>query len=285
MSMKKRIILHGYLAELYPDAIEVEATSVAEAMSALSQIKELHRADGQPHPVAVRGIDTEIALFAETDMEEIHVYPRTGGAGGKSGLGQILLGITLIAVAFVFPGVSLLGGMITQSSLFLAGGMMLLGGILQMLAPSPEISQEGDSSNQLGSGVNTVRIGTTIPLAYGTCKLAGHYLSFDVDAKDRAGGEVDDTVTPALTVTLTDFEEGLTAENTAIQAAIDALPPEDQVDPSEVAIGISADGTTDQELNTYTIYDRTPVPVAVPLPVFASPTASPSNIPTSGWIS
>jgi len=285
LSMKKKIILHGYLADLYSDPIEVEATSVAEALSSLEQIKELHRADGQPHPVVVRGIDTEVALFSETEMEEIHVYPRTGGGGGKGGLGQILLGITLIAVAFVFPGVSLLGGVITQSSLFLTGGLMVLGGILQMLAPAPEVSKEQESSRQLGSSANTVQIGTTIPLAYGTVKMGGHYLSFDVDAKDRAGGEVDDTVTPALTVTLTNFEEGLTSENEAIQSAIDALPPEEQVDPSEVAIGIAADGTPDQQLNTYTIYDRTPVPVATPLPIFASSTPSPTNIPTSGWIS
>jgi len=188
--MMKRIILHGHLKKLHPDPIEVEAESVADAIKILKFIPELQPADGQPWPVTIQGVNTQGQLFAPTDVEEIHVYPRTGGAGGKGGLLQILLGITLIAVALFFPGAfaagTMLGGLgVTKGMLLLTGAMMVLGGVMQMLMPVPE-TDSTEGSLYLGAGVNTVRIGTRIPILYGTRKVGGHYLSFDVDAKDIA---------------------------------------------------------------------------------------------------
>lgn len=180
----KRIILHGKMKELYSKPIEVEASTVAEAMQFLAQIPELQREDGQPWPVTIQGINSQIALYAESDMDEIHVYPRVGGAGGRGGLLQILLGITLIALSFIIPGSAIGAALgISQGTLALAGGMMVLGGLMQMLMPVPE-TDSSEASMYLGAGVNTVKIGTRIPVLYGTRKVGGHYLSFDVDAKD-----------------------------------------------------------------------------------------------------
>ena len=182
----KKIILHGSLKKLYSKPIEVEASTIAEAMRSLQFIPELQPEDGKPHPVTIRGVNSEIALYAETDQEEIHVYPLVGGAGGKGGLLQILLGITLIALAFVLPATALgatLG--LTRGTMLLTGAMMVLGGLLQILMPVPE-TDSSEGSMYLGAGVNTVRIGTRIPIIYGTRRVGGHYLSFDVDAKDIA---------------------------------------------------------------------------------------------------
>lgn len=239
----KRIILHGYLKKLYNKPIEVEASSVAEAMRFLEQIEELKPVDGQPWPVTIRGIDNQIKLFAPSDVEEIHVYPRRGGAGGRGGLLQILLGITLIALAFFLPTIapalmSSLG--VSKGMLLLSGSMMVLGGLMQMLMPVPE-TDSNESSLYLGAGVNTVKIGTRIPILYGTRKIGGHYLSFDVDAKDIA-------------------LEG---------------------DPNEAAEGnpnyYRYDAPT---LQTVTRPDGTVVRVAPYRPVYASATPSPTNIPS-----
>ena len=188
VSMMKRIILHGHLKKLYAEPIEVEAVSIADAILILKQIPELEPKNGQPWPVTIRGVNSQGQLFAPNDIEEIHVYPRTTGGGGKGGLIQILLGITLIAVALFMPALvgvltSTLG--ITQGMLLLTGAMMVLGGIMQMLMPVPE-TDSTEGSLYLGAGTNTVRIGTRIPVLYGTRKIGGHYLSFDVDAKDIA---------------------------------------------------------------------------------------------------
>ena len=191
VSMMKRIILHGHLKKLYAEPIEVEADSIADAILILKLIPELEPKNGQPWPVTIRGVNSQGQLFAPNDIEEIHVYPRTTGGGGKGGLIQILLGITLIAVALfagaaAFAATGLLGGLgITKGMLLLTGAMMVLGGIMQMLMPVPE-TDSSEGSLYLGAGTNTVRIGTRIPVLYGTRKIGGHYLSFDVDAKDIA---------------------------------------------------------------------------------------------------
>lgn len=193
---KKKIILHGHLVEKYPREIVVEAASVAEALHSLSTIDELTPPNGEPWPIIVREVDNEIALYSDTSLEEIHVYPRMGGAK-KGGLLQIILGVVMIALAVSTGGITALG--ITEGSMILAGGMMVVGGLLQMLIPTPK-GRDGDgdtSSKYLGASGNTVKIGTHITIAYGTNKIGGHYLSFDVDAVDWAG-EDDETGDAAL---------------------------------------------------------------------------------------
>lgn len=186
VSKMKRIILHGHLKKLYDKPIEVEASSVAEALKALQFIPELEPKDGQPWPVTVQGVNSDIALYSETDMQEIHVYPRTGGAGGRGGMLQIIIGITLIALAIINPAfLATLGPLgISKGMLAMTGAMMVLGGIMQMLMPVPDKDTEG--SLYIGASQNTVRIGTPIPILYGTRKIGGQFLSFDVDAKDIA---------------------------------------------------------------------------------------------------
>jgi hypothetical protein len=181
-------------------------------------------------------------------MTDIHVYPRTGGAGGDNGLVQIIIGIALIAVAVFAP--ALIPGFMSVASVATAGAMMVLGGVMQMLTPMPEAAggSTDEKSNYLGANQNTVKIGTNIPLAYGNVKMSGHYLSFDVDSKDNAG--------------------------------ISSLVNEDGVSLLE---GVETDDITFGDVS-YFEYDRTPVQKAVVNPIYAGSVASPANVPTSAWI-
>lgn len=197
--MKREIILHGYLKDLYDKPITVEADTVAEALRALNQIEELQR--DHPHAIVIEGVDSNVALFSKSDIETIHVYPMTEGGGGRS-FTQIVLGVFLIGLGlFLGPaGIATASGTwISGGNLILTGALMLTGGLLQLLAPTPDTEKEG--SQYLGSPENTVQIGTRIPILYGTRKIGGHYLSFDVDAVDWSGREgdtgiEDDTFTP-----------------------------------------------------------------------------------------
>lgn len=189
MSNTKKIILHGQLAELYSKPIEVEATSIAEALRSLTQIEELAPPPGQPWPVTVVGVNSDVALYSETAMDEIHVHPLTSGSK-KNGVAQVLIGITLVTLAIVNPAfiAPLAQYGITTGQLMLSGALMITGGLLQMMMPVPQIgTDETESSRYLGAARNTVKIGTRIPICYGFNRLGGHYLSFDVDAVDWAG--------------------------------------------------------------------------------------------------
>lgn len=241
----KTIYLHGYLADLYADPIPVQAATVAEAMQALSMIPELQ--DG-PYRVRIEGVDTDIALYSETSLSEIHVHPLTGGAGGGRGLAQILIGVAVIAVAVMFPPSAALIAMgVTQGSLFLAGGMMIVGGLLEMLMPVPSVDQgeAGESSKFLGSAMNSVKIGTPVTLAYGTNKLGGQYLSFDIDAFDYTGEA--------------DLE----------------LPSGGK--------GAGPQGLVSQNGHLFEYDKVVGMPLAVVCPIYTSATPSPDNVPTPGW--
>lgn len=267
---KKKIILHGYLKEKYPHPIEVEATTVAEAMRSLEQIEELQPENGEPHPVYIQGVDSEFALYSHTQMEEIHVHPHTGGGGGRNGLLQVLIGVALIAIGIWNPAFLASTGLISQSSLFLAGGLMVAGGLLQMLAPKPDDADER-TSNYLNAQGNTVAIGTPIPTGYGTAKIGGHFLSFDVDAVNVSDGPLGNLLSSVSQAVLSQYDDP------AYIAALEA---------DAVADG---DGTGDVSTESpygsfFTEIDKTPVPLAVVCPVYASQTPSPANVPTSAWI-
>lgn len=258
--MMKRIILHGHLADKYPHTIEVEAKTVAEAVSSLEQIPELRPEDGRPHRIRIDGVDTDIALYAEESPDELHIHPFEGGSGGNNGLGQVLLGVALVAVGIWNP--VFLGAVgLTQGTLLLSGGLMALGGLAQMLTPMPEFDTdqgEQQSSRYLGASQNTVAIGTNIPLAYGIMKLGGHYLSFDVDAADRSSNA--------------DSSGAVTIETT--WPALSDLGN---------VVGTDSSGTIQVGRDVYQFYDRPPVEIPVLLPVFSSGTPDPTNSPASAF--
>ena len=184
----KTIKLHGSLRDIYPHDISVEAATAAEAISALSCIPEFqHAARGGYIPVEAPGFQSKDALYSLTDEEVIELYPSLVGSGGKAGGLQIIIGVVLIVAAITFPPAAAAGyGFgITQGAVVLAGAMMVLGGVLQMLAPTPSITSGTDKkSDYLGTAKNTVRIGTPIPMVFGRRRVYGHYISFDIDAKD-----------------------------------------------------------------------------------------------------
>jgi predicted phage tail protein len=190
LSKRKRVILHGYLKDLWSEPLELEVESAAEAIKAFcQQTGALNPKLGQPrHRIRVVGFDTAEEIFAPTDAEEIHLIPDFAG-GKQAGLFQILIGVALVAASFI-PGLNaaLWAG---ASTMFLSFGVsMILGGLVQMLSPAPNrdtaLGNDPEASKYLGAPKNTVAIGTRIPIGYGLHQIFGHYISFDIRATDVA---------------------------------------------------------------------------------------------------
>ncbi len=181
------IHLHGYLKDLHPEPIRVAALSVREAIRFLILIPELQPEPGKFHRVRIRGVKYEQDLDKYPENDEIHIFAHFGGAGGRNGLFQIILGVVLIAVVaiatggFATPIALSLGGF--GSQVLMAGAMMILGGLIAFFSPQPKMDTADDSeaSKYLPPSGNTVRIGTRIPILFGTNKWAGHILSLNVD--------------------------------------------------------------------------------------------------------
>lgn len=195
---KIKIILHGYLRKLVPDSIVISGSTVAEVINGFCRQTKAFDVppDQDRHCIQVVGYSTRDSLFEKLPdgVTELHLVPEF--SAGKGGFFKIIIGAVLIAAAIYMPAsigaVGLFGTETTIAGLLTNMGVSLvLGGLLEMLSPAPKYTSqktEGDpeASKYLGAGQNSVRIGTRIPLAYGEVKMYGHYLSFDVDAKDVA---------------------------------------------------------------------------------------------------
>lgn len=187
-----KVVLHGYLSDLHDEETYIEGTDVAEIINGFC--KQTGAFDvplgEEKHQIRVHGFD-DINTFYQPlskDVKELHLMPDLrGGKGG--GFFKIVLGAVLIAAAIFLPPIGIAAGVTLNSILFGIGASLVLGGLLELLSPAPQIdtlpdSQDPEASKYLGADKNTVKIGTRIPLLYGRHLCFGHYLSFNVDAKD-----------------------------------------------------------------------------------------------------
>lgn len=193
----KKVILLGPLRKLHPEPFYVDAKTAAEAVKAFSlQTGCLRPVPGKDPIVSqVVGFDTLEALNSPTDVEEICLVPAFigGGGGGNSGFVKIVIGAALIAASFAIPPGMAIAGVALQSIAFSMGASMVLGGLMELISPAPKLdtqlanmAPDPEASRYLGAPRNTTRIGTRIPVILGEVKHGGHYLSFNINAKDVA---------------------------------------------------------------------------------------------------
>lgn len=105
----------------------------------------------------------------------------------KAGFLQTILGAVIVAVGtvatFVFDQPS-------GVNVMMAGGAMMLGGVVQMLSPQPEglalkESPENKASYAFGGVTNTVSQGYPVGLLYGKRRIGGEIISAGVNTEDK----------------------------------------------------------------------------------------------------
>lgn len=205
--MLRKIRVYGQLARfLKRRTFEAEISSVAEAIRfLLANFPQLekHMSD-QHYRVSVGSYDIDLEeLHDPTGMQEIKIVPVIAGAGGSTG--KILAGIGLIALAFVIgpaaggflgigaglggAGMGLVGGAFAASVGFV-GVSLVLGGVAQLLAPTPKVpmgnagadSQDDPRKSYSFSGVQqTSRQGVPVNLVYGEMLVGSVVISAGID--------------------------------------------------------------------------------------------------------
>ena len=117
------------------------------------------RGDGEP---------LELELLPFPVAGTITITPVVSGAGAT---GRIIAGVALIGLSFV-PGLSLFG-VALASPIMGIGASLVLGGVAQLLTPTPKIDEGIKGNPKVGasyvfSGVtNTSRQGVPVPACYG----------------------------------------------------------------------------------------------------------------------
>ena len=197
--MLRKIRLYGELAKFVGHRVlEADVASAAEAVRfLLANWPELEQHMVQEHyRVRTAGHDLGEEELHFPMGRELRIIPVIVGAGG--GVGKIIAGIGLLALAFFAPiiagaliqsagvmsfAVAIMPGV--QAALVGLGIGAIAGGISQLLAPTPKMNtaDEGDPRKSFSfSGIqNTSRAGTAVPVVYGETIVGSVVVSAGID--------------------------------------------------------------------------------------------------------
>jgi len=183
--MLRKIKLYGELAKfLGQRTFEAEVNNAAQAVRFLVTnfpTVEKYMSDKYYKVIIDNWELEEKELHYPTGQSDIKIVPVITGSGGASGR-QILFGAILIGASFMFPGAGMFGhtgllgkaagGFFTKMGTYVSamGASMILGGINQMLTPTPDVPEESQDPRRSFnfSGIqNTSRAGVAVPIHYG----------------------------------------------------------------------------------------------------------------------
>jgi predicted phage tail protein len=196
--MLRKIKLYGKLAKFIGHRVlEADVATAAEAVRFLLANwpeAEAHMND-QHYRVSIGTYDIDLEeLHHPAGAAPISFVPVVAGAGA---VGRIIAGIALIALSFgiasLAAGAALAGsfsGFALQAVAFgtqaglIAGVGLVVGGVAQLLTPTPKISQdEGDPRKSFSfSGIQNVsRAGVPVPVVYGETLVGSVVISAGID--------------------------------------------------------------------------------------------------------
>ena len=189
--MLRKVRLYGQLAEFVGrKVIEADLSSAAEAVRMLiANFPGLdgHMVDRHYKVLVGDGTLTLDDLHNPVGQEEIKIVPVIVGAGG--GTGAIIAGVALVTFSLAFPGIGAAIGGALMTKIGVLGGALILGGVAQLISPTPATPQGPDTVQDPRksfsfSGIqNTSRGGTPVPIVYGKTLTGSVVISAGVDTE------------------------------------------------------------------------------------------------------
>jgi predicted phage tail protein len=186
--MLRKIKLYGRLAKFIGKRVlEADVSSAAEAVRfLLANWPELERHMANQHyRVSLGDYDlVEDELHDPAGTQPIKIVPVVTGAGA---VGRIIAGAALIVASIFIPGTALIFGTALKGLVLGIGTSLALGGVAQLLTPTPTLSLGTDSPNDPRksysfSGIqNTSRQGTPVPIVYGEMLVGSVVVSAGID--------------------------------------------------------------------------------------------------------
>lgn len=200
----KTIVLLGELGRKFGRKHMLDVKTPAEAIRALcANFKEFAPfvSSSEERNVGYRVINVR----DDTGLDELHnpagrmitIVPVIGGAGFLSNflgssLGKVVIGAALIAASIMVPGlaaVTLFGTTTLATVAFSIGASLALGGVAQLLAPTPpsigtNAQDEQKPSYLFDGAVNTTSQGYPVPVGYGRMVVGSAVISAGISVED-----------------------------------------------------------------------------------------------------
>lgn len=190
--MLRKVRLYGELGARFGRVHELAVSSAAEAVRALGVM--LHGFDAHLTNAKDRGVGYAVfygkrninqqQLCDLSDSDEIRIAPVLMGAK-RGGVLNIILGAVLVVVGVVMNAYAPGSG----APLINAGVAMAIGGVVQLLTPTPKgRSSEDDKSPSynFNGPLNTQAQGYPVPVLYGELIVGSAVLSAGITTKDQA---------------------------------------------------------------------------------------------------
>ena len=193
----RTVKLYGELAEFTGrKEIVADIADVAESVRMLvANFAGLDRHMAEREYIVCVG-NTSIGVDELNDpigKEDIFITPVIAGAGGNTG--RIILGVALVAGAFMLPVAmnpmtmkALMGGGVKvgflAKSMFYIGASLVFGGILNLLNPppdTPEITEDPRNSFNFSGITNTNAAGVPVPIVLGRTITGSVVVSAGID--------------------------------------------------------------------------------------------------------
>jgi predicted phage tail protein len=187
--MLRKIKLYGALAKFIGQRVlEADVATAAEAVRfLLANWPELEaHMNDQHYRVSIGTYDLDLEeLHHPAGAAPISFVPVVSGAGATA---RIIAGIALVALSFlIIPlGIAAAGAGIA-TAVGLAGASLVLGGVAQLLTPTPTVPQGADTQDDPRksysfSGIqNTSRQGVPVPIVYGETVVGSVVISAGID--------------------------------------------------------------------------------------------------------
>lgn len=185
----KTVRLYGVLAKKFGKEFRLNVKSPAEAIRALClQIKGFRQhiqefsEPGYVIRVGKGDRDVDTLVGPCSDKEVIKIIPAL--AGGNATV-RIVIGAILVAVALLPGPHSPVLGAMGLTMIGSVGASLVIGGIAELLAPSPPKMEQAkrpeETPSYLFNGpVNTVGTGYAVPVGYGTLLIGSHVISAEL---------------------------------------------------------------------------------------------------------
>ena len=182
------ILLYGHLAKAFGRRHRYAIRTPQEAVKALCANKKgfrqhliQHSKPGYRVLVGKEPRDLETLAYPADDV--IRIVPVVAGAG--KGIGTIIAGIALVGIGFMTGGVGFVGMLSTGAAKL--GPALILGGVAQMLTPTPKAPRMAEKPTNLPSfvfdgAVNTTAQGNPVPLCYGRMIVGSQVISAGLSA-------------------------------------------------------------------------------------------------------